>query len=504
MGDATSTMSNSTIPRRRLRRHIPVLAAAVAIVLSSLGGLSSWSPVGGSAPAAAEPVPADDPGVARYFGRGAYEGIRAAVAATPRSCDLSDDTLTALVMAPIFKEVSMAETPDAAPSPMTLSRWDEWTGKVSGSNNLNANYGLYPHRDPHGTPYKRAFWTPGIGIFQYDVAGVGAPFTAAELVNVEFVARTVAAGMADRYCAAGGDSAARRAAAWAPWAGLNGVAKSEALFHEMAGLNKVPFGTIGLVDEIENTGGMEARTCEIAGEPVDCHYIDPARAQGANWWATDDPSGGAVGSGMAPLTAPFYVVKRGGKEERHWMRQDTGYPVDIQARRALGQNARPMDGEPGSGLEWFEHSELCDTERSGMGCEPEPASEAEAEPEADDADDARADDAGDAKDADADSGEADDAGADDAGADPDASGANGGADGSDGADRDEETDEGKGARGGSADPGDAAPLASLWAEVAAMVTAPANDAAEGGDREEPPTHRPLLARGLSLVPPASR
>lgn len=66
---------------------------------------------------------AGTPGATRDFGRGAYEGIRAAVAA-PRACDLSDN-LTALVMAPIFKEVSMAETPEAAPSPMTLSRWDD-------------------------------------------------------------------------------------------------------------------------------------------------------------------------------------------------------------------------------------------------------------------------------------------------------------------------------------------------------------------------------------------
>jgi hypothetical protein len=471
VGDATFTMSNSTTPGRRVRRRIPVLAAAVAIALSSLGGLSSWSPVGGSAPAAAEPVPAGSPGASRYFGRGAYEGIRAAVAATPRSCDLSDHTLTALVMAPIFKEVSMAETPDAAPSPMTLSRWDEWTGVVSGSNNLNANYGLYPHRDPHGTPYKRAFWTPGIGIFQYDVAGVGAPFTAAELVNVEFVAGTVAAGMAERYCAAGGDSAAQRAAAWAPWAGLDGVAKSERLFHEMAGLNKVPFGTIGLVDDIENTGGMEARTCEIAGEAVDCHFIDPARAQGANWWATDDPAGGAVGAGMSPLTAPFYVVKRDGKEERHWMAQDTGYPVDIQARRALGQNARPMDGQPGSGLEWFEHSELCDTERPDMGCEPEVAPEPKAEP-----DDGAA--TGDRDGEDAEAGEDE---ADDAATDPDDA-------------------------GGSADPESPSPPPTLWSDLVAVAAAPAEKPAEGDDREQrtPPASRFDLARGRFLVPPASR
>jgi hypothetical protein len=343
----------------------------VALALGSAGSLVT-GPLGGAAPASAEPRPAGSPGVSRYFGRGAYEGIRAAVAATPRSCDLDDDTLTALVMAPIFKEVSMAETPDAAPSPMTLSRWDEWTGVRSGSSNMNANYGLYAFRDPN-TPFKRAYWNPGIGIFQYDVAGVGAPYTAAEMMNVEFIARDVAAGMAGRYCAAGGDGYNRRAAAWQPWSGLGGVAKSERLLQEMVGVGRPAFSNIGLVDGIENTGGMQNRTCLVGDGEIPCAYIDPAHAQGANWWAKDDPSGGAVASGEAPLTAPFYVLERDGYEERHWMSEDTGYPFDLVARRRIGQNARPMDGQPQSGLQWFRGTRLCDTARPKMETCPAPA-----------------------------------------------------------------------------------------------------------------------------------
>lgn len=332
-------------------------------------------------PAGAQPVAAGTPGVTRYFGKGAYEGIRAAVAATPRSCGLSDDDLTALVMAPIFKEVSMAETPDKAPSPMTLSRWDEWSGVSSRGNNLDANFGLYAFWDPHGTPYKRAYWTPGIGIFQYDVAGVGAPFTAAQLMNVEYIAGHVAAGMAQRYCAAAADPAGRRAAAWRPWKGLGGIAKSEALYQEMMGPGHAPFATIGLVEGIDNAGGMVARTCKLGRTETPCHYIDPARAQGANWWATTNVDGGAVAAGEAPLTAPFYVVERNGYEERHWLAEDTGYDVDISARRRIGQNARPMAGQPHSGLEWFKVSDLCDTARPEMGCAPKPKPKADPKPE---------------------------------------------------------------------------------------------------------------------------
>ena len=373
-------MHNLIRPDRRRPRRLHLLAAVVLAVAAFAGDLR---PTLGRGPeqAAAEPVPAGTPGVTRYFGKGPYEGIRAAVAQTPRSCALSDDELTALVMAPIFKEVSMAETPEAAPSPMTMSRWDEWTGRWSGSNNLNANYGLYAFRDPH-TPYKRAYWTPGIGIFQYDSAGVGAPFTADQLVDVQQVAGHVAAGMAERYCAAGGDARARRAAAWAPWKALGGIAKSEALYAEMMAPGRPPFSNIGLVEGIDRTGGMQTSTCKLGRHEVTCHRIDPAAAQGANWWATSEVDGGAVAEGQAPLTAPFYVVVRNGYEERHWLAADTGYDTDISARRLLGQNARPMDGQPHSGLEWYATSDLCDMARPELGCAPQPEPAPEPEPAA--------------------------------------------------------------------------------------------------------------------------
>ncbi|MGH9191995.1 MAG: hypothetical protein ACRDZ0_05930 [Acidimicrobiales bacterium] len=150
--------------------------------------------------------------------------------------------------------------------------------------------------------------------------------------------------------------------------GLGGIAKSEALFQKMVGRGIAPFSGIGLVDGVDNAGGMVTRECLVRGKPVTCWYVDPRRAQGARWWAASDPGGGAAAAGMAPLSAPFYVVKRGGFEERHWLAEDTGYRVDLAARRRLGYNARPMDGQPGSGLQWFDTSALCDPARPEMGC----------------------------------------------------------------------------------------------------------------------------------------
>ncbi len=115
-----------------------------------------------------------------------------------------------------------------------------------------------------------------------------------------------------------------------------------------------------------------------------CDFVDPRAAQGANWWANENVDGGAVAAGEAPLTAPFYVVKRNGYEERHWIARDTGYDTNLRARRVIGMNARPMDGEPGSGLEWFASSDLCDEDRPEVACPkpapPPPAPEVPAEP----------------------------------------------------------------------------------------------------------------------------
>ncbi|MBX3287147.1 MAG: hypothetical protein KF703_17500, partial [Actinobacteria bacterium] len=125
---------------------------------------------------AAPDAKADEVPVTKYFGQGPWEAINAATEATTRCGGLSAPGLTALVVSPIFKESSAATRPTSAPSPMTLSRYDEWNGVMSTTTNVSANYGLYAFRDPY-TAYTRAYWHPGIGIFQYDSAGVGAPYT---------------------------------------------------------------------------------------------------------------------------------------------------------------------------------------------------------------------------------------------------------------------------------------------------------------------------------------
>ena len=315
-----------------------------------------------------EPVdgPVEDSGATtaavtqRYFGADAFHAIEDAVAATSRTCSVSNSNLVAMVLGPVFRESSAAVTPSSEPAPMTLSRYDEWSGYYPPpETNQNTNYGLYAFRDPY-TAFPRAYWHPGIGIWQYDSAGVGMPFTAAERIDVRIVSADVAKEMARRYCNRTGTEQSKRNAAWLPWG--NPCYECQAAYSDLVSTG---FASLTLTDDVDAAGGMLASTCSLQGVSASftCHYIDPARAQGANWWLFS-PDGGSRTSSPTPVSAPFYSFERNGYEERHWLAADTGYPADIFARRRLGTNARPRSNPVGSGLEWGVNAGLCDFARS--------------------------------------------------------------------------------------------------------------------------------------------
>ena len=307
----------------------------------------------------------------RYFGAGAYESLRASVVAITRPCTISDDGLTALVLAPVFKESSAATMPSTAPSPMTLSRYDEWNGTYSTSGTPSNNYGLYAFRNPY-TAYSRAFWHPGIGIWQYDTAGLGAPLTTVEAMDVGVVAAKAAGLMARNYCAASGSDLNRRYSAWSDW-GFP-CTLCEGFFQEMMG-SSPHFANLQLVDGISALGGTVKRVCSLPGisGTFPCWYVDPSVGviQGATAWATLSPTGGSGPTSVpTPLSRPFYVIDRGGTEERHWLRADTGYAIDIKASRVIGKDARPRSRQSGSGLTWTSGSNLCDLTAGRGSCAP--------------------------------------------------------------------------------------------------------------------------------------
>jgi hypothetical protein len=127
---------------------------------------------------------------------------------------------------------------------------------------------------------------------------------------------------------------------------------------------------------ITATGGAVQRSCRLPSSPtpVVCWFIDPAAAQGNRFWVTLNPTG-SPGPTVAPtpLSLPFYVLAQNGREERHWLGIDTGYPMDISASRALGGNARIIPNRPTSGLTWVGASGLCDLTTNRGACTPAPS-----------------------------------------------------------------------------------------------------------------------------------
>jgi hypothetical protein len=368
---------------------VPAQAQADAPANDLPTGFTDGIPVGGAngpeeqAPGRSDTrATAADPSPTRYFGRGPWEAILAAAGSAVRPCTISTDGLTALAVAPVFKESGAGVSAATAPAPMTLSRYDEWSGVRSDTSNKNANYGLYAFRDPD-TPYKRAFWHPGIGIWQYDSAGVGAPFTAVERMDVSVVARDVTAGMATRYCnpsstlvghGAPFSDQERRYSAWSPWG--YPCTSCEQEFQNMTSTAE-DFANVSLVEGISALGGVQARSCTLLGVDgtIRCWYVDPSVGviEGATGWARIAPlDGGSPTSTPTPLAAPFYVLDRGATEERHWLREDTGYAIDISGSRQIGKNERPRSNQVGSGVTWKASSGLCDLATGRGACLPPP------------------------------------------------------------------------------------------------------------------------------------
>lgn len=279
-------------------RHRLARLSAVVLLLGVLGALAPLVP---AAPAAAAPAFGEDPldDVLHW-------------AAQERRCGLTTNKLAALMLAPTFPETGAPS--GQAPSPMTLSRWDNQPG-------------LHSFGTVRGQP--RAFWHPGVGMWQFDSAGLGAPFTAAQGIDTYVVAAQTAATMAARWC-----TNPTPAYVWAPWYGC-GSTTCRAIYQSIYRRGTDRLVGVARDGAVSRRGGMVRRTCTGVGQSgsFTCWRVDPSRAQGFAAFA-------APGFGPAPITAPFYVYAAGGREYRHWMKADTGYARGIWATRPLGGNAR--------------------------------------------------------------------------------------------------------------------------------------------------------------------
>lgn len=328
-----------TAGRRRGRtRRIVIHACSVVLVaaLIPISGVTLPDPLAVIADPA-EPAWA----AARTMGTGPLADMRNIAAQQPMCSGLTPDKLASMAMTPTFSETG-APT-NRAPSPMTLSRWDNQST-------------LYAFGSP-GTADK-AFFHPGVGMWQFDSAG-GWNLTAAGAINTGVSAMVALPLLRQRFCAASGTDQERRRYAWGPWFGCTSGTACEDTYNSL-----LVNGVLTIDQEaVDSTGGMELRTCNVQGiGTVTCGYVDPAKAQGYKGFTTFPP-----GNGVSPLTAPFYVFEAGGREYRYWLKVDTGYAQTIEADKVVTANAR-------TGLTWRYNDNLCDVTAQRGSCGTTPPS----------------------------------------------------------------------------------------------------------------------------------
>lgn len=276
------------------------------------------------------------------FGYVPYQDVLTA-AAKYASCGLTQMELAALVVAPSYPETGASGM--SAPSPMTLSRWDNQDALYAFANKA--------------TPYRNAFWHPGVGIWAFDSAGYW-DLTAAEAMYTDIAADQTAATIASRWCSYTGnpdDVAAHRTFAWKPWHGCD-ASRCEPIYaaiYDPEGLR------LNLDHSVTRLGGVEVRSCRIPGVGTfRCDYADPAKAQGYKGFAVP-------AFGPSPVSAPFYDIRMGALERRVWLASDTGYSVTVTATKKVTLNARTLGANPA--ITWSTGELLCDVTTGAGNCD---------------------------------------------------------------------------------------------------------------------------------------
>ena len=250
------------------------------------------------------------------------------------ACGLTTNQLAAMMIAPTYPEAGASAS--TAPSPMTLSRYD--TGS-----------GLYAFGNP-ATIYQKAFWHPGVGAWAFDSAG-GWNLTAADAMNTDTATRQAATTMTARWCNSSGTDAQRRKSVWSIWFGCtSGIC--ETIYNAIYDPTTLKVNADASVGRL---GGAVVHTCRTPDGTVSCLYVDPSQAQGYRGWTTQ-------GFGPSPVSAPFYVISVNGREQRWWLRQDTGFDSTIEASKVVTANAR-------TSLTWNKVGDLCDIDTGRGVCD---------------------------------------------------------------------------------------------------------------------------------------
>jgi len=286
------------------------------------------------------------------FSSQGYDDILSAASSYYQGTGLTRNELAALMLSVTWPETTGGS--QTSPSPMTLSRGDNSSGLWSFKNKSSSN------------TTRRAFWHPGIGVFQLDSAGIGKDLGIHSRINTSEAAPIAAQEISKKYRdSKGSTKAAKRADAWYAWYACRD-GSCESIFNSIYDSTK---DTISITRDsnVTRTGGMVQKTCSYIWDQRNtftCYEIDPNKAQGFTGWREWTPLDGSLTGNTSPISLSFISFVRDGREERHWLKENTKYTIDVNANRTLGNNAR-------TSLTWYSVRSICVGGYCGEGPYPE-------------------------------------------------------------------------------------------------------------------------------------
>ena len=234
---------------------------------------------------------------------------------------LTRNRLAAILLSIPVHELAGGGT--AAVSPLALSR----------SDNLGVQYNslkLYSHRTPTG--YERAFWNPGVGLWQIDNNEVLRVLNHVERADPVTAGIKVAEVIAAKYC----DAGENYYKGWVACGGGGQVCKRTHLdLHSGTVLSEgTDLLNVRAVDP-PASGGITERRCRWggSGEEFDCFVYDPR-----DIWPAGFLTGSPGGTGsqfsvshLTPLSTPFVSFTHEGSQTRYavWPSVCTGYGATV-------------------------------------------------------------------------------------------------------------------------------------------------------------------------------
>ena len=235
---------------------------------------------------------------------------------------LTRNRLAAILLSIPVHELAGGTT--SAVSPLSLSRSDNLSVQKN-------NVKLYSHRTLTG--YVRAFWNPGVGLWQLDNLGSIVEMNHAERADAAKGGERAARVIAEQYCMAGQNY-------YSHWVACGTAGQICKATH----LDLLTSGSLLNVRAVDPPGagtadstvadGITERRCRWGddGAEITCHIYDTRDLFPTGFLTTNpDGTGSQFGNDVTPLSAPFISFTHDRSDARYavWPSKCTGYGATI-------------------------------------------------------------------------------------------------------------------------------------------------------------------------------